>query len=69
MKDILMFAAIVTAWIVLNRWVLPWFGVQTCMSGACAPVRRVHSAAQQRSEDEIKAIGPGKGETAGQTTR
>ena len=23
-------------WIVLNRWVLPWFGVRTCMSGGCA---------------------------------
>lgn len=23
------------AWIVLNRWVLPWFGVPTCMSGGC----------------------------------
>jgi hypothetical protein len=24
------------AWIVLNRWVLPWFGVPTCMSGGCS---------------------------------
>jgi hypothetical protein len=22
-------------WIVLNRWVLPWFGIRTCMSGGC----------------------------------
>jgi len=23
-------------WIVLNRWLLPYFGIQTCMSGACS---------------------------------
>jgi hypothetical protein len=23
------------AWVVLSRWVLPLFGVNTCMSGAC----------------------------------
>lgn len=35
MKDALVLIAILTAWIVLNRWVLPYFGVQTCMSGGC----------------------------------
>ena len=29
MKDILLFAGIFILWIVLNRWVLPRFGVQT----------------------------------------
>jgi hypothetical protein len=23
-------------WITLSRWVLPWFGIPTCMSGRCA---------------------------------
>ncbi len=23
------------AWILLTRWVLPWFGFNTCISGAC----------------------------------
>jgi hypothetical protein len=27
---------IVVAWIVLNRWILPWLGVPTCMSGGCS---------------------------------
>ena len=29
MKDSLIFVAIFVAWIVINRWVLPKFGVQT----------------------------------------
>lgn len=28
----------VVFWIVLNRWVLPRFGIETCMSGACTGV-------------------------------
>ena len=36
MKDILIFAAILIGWIALTQWVLPWFGIQTCMSGACS---------------------------------
>jgi hypothetical protein len=36
--------AFLAAWIVLNRWVLPWFGVPTCMSGGCAAeVRRTEA--------------------------
>jgi hypothetical protein len=35
-KEFLFVVAFLAAWIVLNRWVLPWFGVATCMSGACA---------------------------------
>jgi hypothetical protein len=36
MKDLLMIGVILFAWIALNRWVLPAFGIQTCMSGACS---------------------------------
>ncbi len=42
MYDILFFASLFAGWIVLNMWVLPWFGIPTCMSGAC----RVPHAAQ-----------------------
>jgi hypothetical protein len=35
MKDILIFVGIFAGWIVLNIWVLPWFGIRTCMSGGC----------------------------------
>ena len=35
MKDTLIFVAVMAGWIVLNMWVLPYFGIRTCMSGAC----------------------------------
>jgi hypothetical protein len=35
MKDILIFVGIFAGWIALNLWVLPYFGIRTCMSGAC----------------------------------
>jgi len=34
--DLGIFLGILAAWFVLNRWLLPWLGVPTCMSGACA---------------------------------
>ncbi len=38
MKDAIVFAVILFSWIALNRWILPWFGIQTCMGGACRHV-------------------------------
>ena len=35
-KEITFVLLFLAAWIVLNRWVLPWFGVPTCMSGGCS---------------------------------
>jgi hypothetical protein len=36
MKETLIILGVFTFWIVLNRWVLPWFGTATCMSGGCS---------------------------------
>lgn len=36
MNELLVFVLFLAGWVVLNRWVLPWLGVPTCMSGACA---------------------------------
>jgi hypothetical protein len=36
MKDFAILFGVAVLWIALNRWVLPWFGVQTCMSGGCS---------------------------------
>jgi hypothetical protein len=36
MKEFALFFGVMILWIVLNRWILPWFGVPTCMSGGCA---------------------------------
>lgn len=34
-RDILIVLAFLGLWIVLNKWVLPWLGIPTCMSGGC----------------------------------
>jgi hypothetical protein len=31
-----MVALLLAGWIILNRWVLPWMGVPTCMGGCCS---------------------------------
>jgi hypothetical protein len=36
MKELLLLLGAFVLWIALNRLVLPWFGIQTCMSGGCA---------------------------------
>lgn len=48
MKDVLPVIGFLVLWIALNRWILPWFGVQTCMSGAC---RRVAHTEQIKVRD------------------
>ncbi len=63
MRDAFVIAGLFVAWIVLFRWILPRFGVETCMSGACArqpsadklsPEREVHKIGHDRiAEDEI----------------
>ena len=30
--------AVLLTWFILIRWVLPWFGVPTCMGGGCCSV-------------------------------
>jgi hypothetical protein len=34
-KDVALIAGILMIWFALNRWVLPAFGINTCMSGRC----------------------------------
>jgi hypothetical protein len=40
MNEFALLFGVLAFWIVLNRWVLPWFGVPTCMSGGCAVAYR-----------------------------
>ncbi|WP_165070046.1 hypothetical protein [Paludisphaera rhizosphaerae] len=35
MLDALLPLAILALWIALFRWILPWMGIPTCMSGGC----------------------------------
>jgi hypothetical protein len=39
MRELLILLGVILFWIALNRWILPWFGIPTCMSGACAVER------------------------------
>ena len=40
MKSIFILIGIVAVWYILNRWILPRFGVETWLSGSCdLPVR------------------------------
>jgi len=45
MKDFLVFGGFLVFWIVLNRWLLPYFSIQTCMRDACS--RPSHSQKQR----------------------
>lgn len=51
MKEFWILIGVLVLWIALNRWVLPWFGIQTCMSGACSAGRCAPCASQSWSED------------------
>jgi hypothetical protein len=42
-------------WIVLNRWILPWLGIPTCMSGGCATGRCAASGPGRWSPAEQEA--------------
>jgi hypothetical protein len=52
-----LFAAFIVIWIVLNRWILPWLGVPTCMSGGCradgGPAGRHGQAARGRQAEPL----------------
>lgn len=43
MKDFLLVAGFLVFWITLNRWILPWFGIQTCMSGGCCSIPTIRT--------------------------
>jgi hypothetical protein len=60
MKELLILLGVMLLWITLNRWVLPWFGIPTCMSGGCAVDRCPPCGTGQWSSDN-KDVTPSKG--------
>lgn len=60
MKDLLLVLGLVFGWIVLSRWVLPWLGVPTCMSGCCQESRCASAPASAAAarEDSAPMGGP-----------
>lgn len=65
MKDILFLVGAFVLWFGLIRWVLPWLGIPTCMSGNCrttccsswdsAPSQH-RDASPRQSEDAPKTV-------------
>ncbi len=64
-KEISLWLGILALWIVLNRWVLPWFGVSTCMSGGCALSRSpcCGAPAAVGQDKEVQNLAGSKGES------
>jgi len=51
MKTLLILVGVVAVWYILNRWILPRFGVETWLSGACdLPVREVEESKEETEE-------------------
>ncbi len=58
MNDTLRLLLFLLGYVVLMKWLLPWLGVPTCMSGACNVAARRKRGAEQ--ETAIVGSGPGK---------
>ena len=49
MSDTLRLLLFLAGYVVLMRWVLPWLGVPTCMSGTCGtPVHRARASGPKK---------------------
>ena len=59
MYDILFFVSLIAGWIVLNVLILPLFGIQTCMSGACRVPHAVQDAPLNTADRAVHAAKPG----------
>jgi len=51
-KELLLVAGAMVLWFALNRWVLPWFGLPTCMSCGCGTTCSPSTVAQPNSDSE-----------------
>lgn len=47
MTDIMILLAVLAAWFILNIWVLPRFGMNTCLSGFCNIDSQIKARAQK----------------------
>jgi hypothetical protein len=65
MKDFVLLLGTLAVWIALTRWVLPWFGIQTCCSSggcatSCCPTCATEPSAREDA-NEAKNIVDSKG--------
>ncbi|MGB9689175.1 hypothetical protein [Thermogutta sp.] len=54
-RDALIILLFLGLWIVLNKWVLPWLGIPTCMSGGCCgtPSCTIEPTAQEKQPSDM----------------
>lgn len=55
---------VLAAWFILSRWVLPWFGLPTCMSGCCSN-SSCATACQQSETDQSEKKSSSSGDVSG----
>jgi hypothetical protein len=57
MNDTLRLLLFLLGYVVLMRWLLPWLGVPTCMSGACSVPAHRKRTKEQESDGSSNRIG------------
>lgn len=59
MTDILVLLTILAAWFILNVWVLPRFGMKTCLSGFCNIDSHTKSCSHQNKvKSDLESVQP-----------
>ena len=54
-QTVFLLVGIVATWIVLNRWILPWLGVPTCMSGGCSADTHPEQCQQRSCDNAVQS--------------
>ena len=57
MNDTVRLLLFLLGYVVLMKWLLPWLGVPTCISGACNVAARRKPTIERESEDLSDRIG------------
>ena len=57
MNDLTRLLFFLLGYVVLMKWLLPWLGVPTCMSGSCNVAARRKRTTEQESEEASHRIG------------
>jgi len=56
--DGVIFLGVFAAWFVLTRWVFPWLGIPTCMSGGCSLSSRAGATDESSESAGLKGDRP-----------
>ena len=59
MYDFLMFASLIAGWFALNIWILPLFGISTCLCGTCRVPRSKQLIPPLTTDNRTRNTGSG----------